>query len=501
MTSRYAPWFLFFLIPVLGSAVEKPCQIYESQISHLDDRDFVFYQLNTAPRMGSMASLRDSKFDTTVYYTATAKPRPDGSIPVVDPDARAVYIFLHGSGTARAGGINAAGKATHLASMGYSVISLDLPFHQEGSTNPELLKAPQFIDYLARFFADYSLPGKNNYGSGHSFGPDALAALLDAHPFSMKGAALLSPACFDNVTRDWYEKHTVNMPHMIGGPENENEAGGEWADSVSQGFNWSDLGHPLRRDPTVLNPDLRLIVASGGREEYLPGGLNPDGTPDASLRTYDLCKKFAQFYSRIDCRIFQGVGHYIFEGKDDNGYDLVLETLLALDGQSLANERALKQEFRQRNQSVVDQVARRYKIDPFFKEWLNYFARKSNKQSGLEIIVDLIKTNNQGEAARLNKRYSFVESNRNKELVAHILSTRNWAPAFYRENQATIDGFEGQKAPNLDLILSKYLAFLQTLDPVTRALHTRTTEETIYTIPDLPTGPPPGWVPREKKQK
>ncbi len=40
---------------------------------------------------------------------------------MVDPEAKAVVIYIHGSGTEKASGINFAGKCNTLARLGYAV--------------------------------------------------------------------------------------------------------------------------------------------------------------------------------------------------------------------------------------------------------------------------------------------------------------------------------------------------------------------------------------------
>lgn len=66
----------------------------------------------------------DPELETMIYSTM-AEPRKDGSVPLVSKDAKAVVIFFHGSGTAKASGNNFKENQNILRPFGIAGISFD----------------------------------------------------------------------------------------------------------------------------------------------------------------------------------------------------------------------------------------------------------------------------------------------------------------------------------------------------------------------------------------
>jgi pimeloyl-ACP methyl ester carboxylesterase len=315
---------------------------------------------------------------------------------MIDPEAKAVVVFFHGSGTAQSGGINFAHNMNKLANLGYAGLSFDMPFHSEGPTKDQFNDADYFMNWVHQVVSIARESGKPVYLVGHSFGPDVIAEYLYRFPFDVQGAALLSPASFNKTLQDWYNRKTSRM--SFGGDVAQSTLGGEWAGRVSQGFIWSRSGG--HGDPTLINPDLKVEILTGDREEYVPaptGGKR--GTP-IGRNTYDMERALRPLFSGAHIVIEPGIGHYLFDHTDRNGANVVARTiyqLIGFDGTTEAQTvRAIAAKNSERPYSA--QLEQMLGSDRLFKSWLI-----STNQ--LQLAVALTRTSNNQQADKLIQAY------------------------------------------------------------------------------------------------
>lgn len=359
------------------------------------DRAFAA-MLTDMEKMGRVQSKYDPKLGTRVYFTSTGLPDVQGRPQMVDPEAKAVVVFFHGSGTAQSGGANFMANMNKLANLGYSSMSFDMPFHAEGPTKDQFRNADYFMKWVRQVLEPARASGKPVYLVGHSFGPDVIAEYLYRFPFDVQGAALLSPASFNKTLQEWYRTKTSKM--SFGGDVAESTLGGQWAGTVSEGFTWARSGG--HGDPTVVNHDLKVEILSGDREEYVPapvGGKN--GTP-IGKNTYDMERALRPLFRGAHIVIEPGIGHYLFNHNDRTGANVVSRTIYSLldfDGTKEA-------------QTVKDvaarEAARPYSVqlevmlanDRIFNSWLI-----ATNQSGL--AKALIATSNNVQAEKLMNAY------------------------------------------------------------------------------------------------
>lgn len=464
--------------------------VVERKPKFLSDREFMEELRFSNERLGLMDTQYLKEFDTRFYYTATAKARPDGTIPMVDPEAKALVIYLHGSGTSKASGANFAGKANALAKMNYAVVSFDLPFHADGTRNPNLAKTEVFSAYLDSIVKHLGNPGQPVYIIGHSFGPDLIAEFATRYPHGMNGAVLMSPGGFDKVTQQWFEEKTVYMVKIFGEVEENNE-GARWAGLVTSDNIWNDLTAEGRKDPTQVNKDLRLLLVSGEKEEYLPGELDAEGIPTDKPRDYDIGKFFRERFKNIEVNIVPKTGHYIFQAVDEHGQDIVLSSVLKLDGVSMKDEaKALKAAYQkvQQTRTPIDYLVLRNQKEPFFREWLDREARREGLESGKALIDRVMAEGDKKAAQKLVSTYNMVEKQRFEALDAHIRSTAQWAPAFYEENKASIEKL-GDRSFDATGVRSKYLTLLQSMDKTLAESHSVATED-VFKIQEKPVRKP-----------
>ena len=457
----------------------------ERKPEFLNDLDY----LDDTRYMNSTLGIVDTKFvkefDTQIYYTATAKPLPDGTIPVVDPEAKALVVYLHGSGTKKASGVGFAGKMNALAKMGYSSLSFDMPFHALGSRNPALADSANYAKYMDEIIQKYRQPGQKVILVGHSFGPDVIAEYITRYPQGVDSAVLISPGSFDKVTKRWYEEKTSKMDF---GETEMNDAGGRWAGMVTNAKIWDKPNAPGRVDPTVANKDLDVYVISGDREEYVPGPLDHRGHPTADPREYDVKKVFEGYFSRVDVTIEPGVGHYIFNHKDANGHDVVLRSVLRANGENLAQEKEMRRVVSDRmaQRPSYDLMALRYSKEPFFRAYVDRLAREQGK-SGMDVVQGLRQSDDKKGATQILTNFLTVERQRVEALNANIKNTAQWAPDFYRENKTAIDAL-GEKGNDQTTIQAKYLAYLET-KPRDFVRQHANVPESVFVIPEK--GPRP----------
>jgi pimeloyl-ACP methyl ester carboxylesterase len=433
--------------------------VVERKKNFLSDVDFVDEIKYQDEKLGVVDSRFSKEFDTRIYYTSTAKPLADGSIPVVDKESKALVIYFHGSGTAKASGSNFAGKMNALAKLGYSAVSFDLPFHAEGTRNPLMTQTKEFADYVDALVRSIRVPGQPVILVGHSFGPDVMAEFITRHPHSADALVMLSPGGFDKVTTKWFADKTVNMTKTFGEVEANND-GGRWAGMVTNGRTWSNPKAPGRVDPTVANPKLKIYVVSGDREEYIPGELNSDGLPTTKPRDYDVASVFKSYFHNVDVTIEPGVGHYIFAHEDKDGQDVVLRSILRAGGESIKDEKAIKKKFSETvTRTTVDQFCNRYSKDIFFKAWLDEQTAAEGKSSK-KLLEKLVAENDNKTATTMLKVYDELLRMRLEELNKHIKSTVDWAPEFYAANKEAVDTL-GNKGVDGTRIQAKYYAFLK----------------------------------------
>lgn len=460
--------------------------VEERNPDFMNDLEFMEESKYINSTLGVVDTKFVKEFDTQFYFSSLAKPAADGSIPMVDVDAKALVIYLHGSGTMKASGVGFAGKMNALAKLGYSSLSFDLPFHQLGSKNPALADSANFAEYLNKIIEKYKVPGQKVILVGHSFGPDVIAEYVTRYPHGANSAVLVSPGSFDKVTSKWYAEKTSKMDF---GDTEMNDAGGRWAGQVTNGKLWSNPKAKGRVDPTVANPDLDIHVISGDMEEYVPGELDKlTGKPTSKPRDYDVEKVFKQYFSRVDVTIEPGIGHYIFNHKDSLGQDVVMRSVLKANGESLLNEKEIRKQVAQRfaNRPDYELLALRYQKEPFFRKWMDTEAAKAGIPA-IEQVKKFVATDDKKGAREILNNYMVVERQRMQAFNDNIKATANWAPEFYAENKVAIDAL-GAKGDH-SVVQAKYVTLLQTRTPEELRKHASATKD-VYLIPEKPQGRP-----------
>jgi pimeloyl-ACP methyl ester carboxylesterase len=464
----------------LGPKASEPAQIsrrgLERAADFLSDLEFLNERRYSNDTLGAVDTRFIPEFDTRLYYTATAKPGLDGKVGVVDPESKGIFIFFHGSGTVKAGGGNFALKMNRLSQLGYSAIGFDFPFHQDGSQNPELYDSKKFVDYIHTIVQTIRPGGLPVYFVGHSYGPEVISEVVTRYPYLARGAALISPGAFDETTRHWYQENTVKMPFMrdalAGGGNN---LGAQWAGKVTKKFIWNKPGN--RPDPTLVNPRLKIHIVYGDREEYVPGPLNADGSPAPLPRTYDVCEVYKKYFSAMKCTVEPDVGHYIFEHKDKNGYDVIMRTLLNLAGESVENEKAMKlarTEFLQKTRTPGDNNLSTYNKDIFFRQWID-------RTVGLSHLLQLRAEKSEKKSQGIYNDYKTLLEQRDQVMLGNIRKLKDLAPEFY----ATVAvAMQGSEAKNFDKspTLAKYRQFLNSPEAA-QFLSQIIADEKVYVLP------------------
>ena len=221
--------------------------------------------IQTKESLGVVQTFFSKSWNTQVYFTGTGLPDSNGRAPLVDPQAKAVYVFFHGSGTMKSSGRNFVSNMNTLAKLGYSAISFDMPFHANGPKDSKFDNSNEFMEWVKNIVLEVKKSEKPIFLAGHSFGPDVILEFITRYPKLVDGAVALSPASFNKELEKWYNDHTSKM--KFGGQVDSNDAGGEWAFKVSRQFLWSK---GKLTDPTVVNPNLNVRILSGNKEEYVP---------------------------------------------------------------------------------------------------------------------------------------------------------------------------------------------------------------------------------------
>ncbi|NBT58013.1 alpha/beta fold hydrolase, partial [bacterium] len=296
----------------------------------------------------------DPKLKTTFYHTAS-EPDSQGRSSLVDPNAKAVALFFHGSGTAKSSGRNFIHNMNWLAQQGISGVAIDLPFHASNKGEARLTDRAEFIKWLRQVVAEVKKSGKPIYLVGHSFGPEIALQFASEHPKDLNGGGLflISGAWGKSPSHEWmYEKVTTPGMEYIGGDQKveDNPAGGDWAGKMAQQSDWHVRGFP---------PDLRVKLVVGEKDEWwpapeagekLPSGVNrvkpvqpyPNQLGNAGLmkklgvapeHTFsDAIKWTQEKIPQVDIDVVEGYGHFIFESRDQRGGPLLNRLLLDFAG-------------------------------------------------------------------------------------------------------------------------------------------------------------------------
>jgi len=307
----------------------------------------------------------DEELETSVYSTI-AEPRKDGSVPWVFKNAKAVLIFFHGSGTAKASGKNFAENQNILRPMGISGVSLDLPFHGENKGSEKLRNMDNFMNWINQFVkkvrSEADQAGKNIpvYMMGHSSGPSVIQEYVERYPKDITDFLLMSPAGdFHPALKYTYEKITTPGEKFLEGePVIENAAGGEWAGGLEGQFTWH------KRNPFDRIPGRMLI---GEKDEWWPG--NKDLAAKVGVeQPYEFdqpLKYFQKKYPKMQITTIPGVGHMLFEAQTPKGENLVRKSILDMIGipEKDRNPPGV-------GVSPGEKIALLYTTSPLFREWI-----------------------------------------------------------------------------------------------------------------------------------
>lgn len=291
---------------------------------------------------------------TTFYYSAS-EPEADGKVPLVDPKAKAVALFFHGSGTAKSSGRNFIHNMNYLAQQGIAGVAIDLPFHASNRGEERLKNKDEFMKWLHQVVGEVKKSGKPLYLVGHSFGPEVALQYASQFPKDLKdgGLFLISGAWGKSPSHEWmYETVTTPGMEFLGGNEKveDNPAGGDWAGKMAQQSDWHVRG---------ISPDVKVKLVVGAKDEWWPppveGKKLPRGvtlvkplTPyPQQLGNEGLTKKLGVVpeyhfneaiewtqnkipHAEID--VVEGFGHFIFESRDPRGGPLLNRLLMDFAG-------------------------------------------------------------------------------------------------------------------------------------------------------------------------
>lgn len=407
---------------------QRPRGITDVAANWLSDHSYI----ETTQRkevLGQVGTFFSRKWDTQIYYTKTAQPDIKGEVPLVDPESKAVFIFFHGSGTQKSGGQNFMGNMNTLANMGYSAISFDMPFHSEGPRSDTFNKSNYFMEWARSIILEAKKSGKPVYLAGHSFGPDAILELVTRYPKMVDGVAALSPAGFTKELSHWYDNYTTKM--KFGGEVESNDDGGYWAGGMSNQFLWHKSKLP---DPTIVNPDLKIRIFSGNREEYVPAPIGGENKTPIGENTYDIRIPLKNIFKNAVVTIEPGIGHYIFDFQDSNGVNVVTRELLLVAGESPKNIDELIKSQRQKN-SLLDKssiLGKKYAQDQLFKSWADRTYGK-----GKALVVS--KNSQDGLAEKMLEEFNLADEKRASEIYQKILNSKTDSPEFYEKYKELID--------------------------------------------------------------
>lgn len=404
------------------------------KIDFKNDRDF----LATNQRkeiFGQIKTFFSEKFQTQFYYTATAKPNAKGEVSIVEKNSKGVFILFHGSGTMKSSGRNYIVNMNTLANLGFSAISMDLPFHAKGPRGEEFNKANYFMEWIRAIVLEAKKAGVPVILGGHSFGPDVALEYVTRYPKDVDAVVALSPAGFTKEL-DWYQEN-VTEKMKFGGDVAENVEGSTWAGVMGPQLFWNKK---KLKDPTVVNPRLKVRILTGMREEYFPAPLDPITGLPAGDNTVDVSIPLRERLQNAIITREPGIGHYLFEHLDADGVNVVTREFLLAVGYSPKQIKAMIEDVRAASEAMMpsEKVGAKYAQDPLFKAWadMTYGQGKIPKIANLQ---------SDGLATKILDEYRFALKKREEEIYQKILNTKETHPDFYVKYQKVIDAHNPKK--------------------------------------------------------
>lgn len=400
-------------------------------------------------------SVFSKKFDTRFWFSNThAGLKSIEDLNVIDPEAKAVFVFFHGSGTSQSSGKNFAMLMNSLAKLGFSSVSFDLPFHSDGPLQEKFLNADVFMKWLHQILQKIKASKKPIYLVGHSFGPDVIAEYLTRFPLDVEGALLISPAGFNKVLSDWYDQKTSKM--RFGGEVPENEAGGRFASIISEQFTWNKIRGV---DPTQKNPRLKLHMLSGNREEYVPAPTGGSRRTPIGDNTYDIGAAMKEFFASLDYVIEPGVGHYIFNATDANGHNVVMREILRLAGFDVQMVKQMTTETSKRwmARDYSEKALYLYSFDRNFQSWILSQMRETR-------FLSLIKNpENEMKLKSVLDRFTLQQQQMENRIVDVILTEKPEMREFIRGQRSLYESTKKDRRTNANALIRAFGIYLNTL--------------------------------------
>ncbi len=400
----------------------------EPSVNWANDRSYI-EGMQRAEQFGQVATYFSEQWDTQVYFTRTAIPNSAGEVSLIDPDSKAVFIFVHGSGTKKSSGRNYIHNMNTLANLGFSALAFDMPFHADGPVDPKLNYSNHFMEWVRQIVLEAKKAGKPVYLAGHSFGPEVALEFVAQFPKLVDGVVALSPAGFTKELDDWYENYTTKM--NFGGEVPENEKGGEWAAKMSEQFIWNKS---KTADPTLVNPRLRIRILSGDREEYVPAPVGgPNNTP-IGPNTYDIRPPLKQMLRNAVVTIEPGIGHYLFDFVDSEGNNVVTRELLLVAGEDPAQAKNLIDKRRKENERMLPWqiLSKKYAQDAVFRSYCDL-------KFGPGRVLKVARQKANENSDQILRAYAEAWQKRQVEIYQKILNSKETYPAFYAKHKEAIE--------------------------------------------------------------
>jgi pimeloyl-ACP methyl ester carboxylesterase len=449
---QFSVYLLFIVGPSLSLATQPVCHqvLLDKPHSSLvlnepeetkpdwNSDKFFLEALRKRESLGVVQSFYSEKFQTQFYHTATGIPDAKGKSPLVDPESQGVVLFIHGSGTMKSSGRNFVVNMNTVAKLGYSAVSIDLPFHMKGPRSEEFHQSRYFMEWMRNIVRELEKSGKPIIMVGHSFGPDVILEFDARFPNVLAGYSALGIAGFNKITDKWYDEFTSKM--KFGGDVPENDAGGIWAGQMSKQFLWKT---GKLADPTVSHPK-RARILSGNREEYVPAPVGgPNNTPIGE-NTYDVSIPLRAMLKGAVITIEPGVGHYLFEHVDANGHHVITREIMLALGENPADYKKLVDETKQReaNHVASEKLQLKYAQDAQFRAW-------GTSRFGEGQLLRLARRHNEVLSKRITDEYILALKAREENIYQKILKTKETAPEFYNRYQQQIDASNPKKVDTL----------------------------------------------------
>ena len=241
----------------------------------------------------------------------------------------------------------------------------------------------------------------------------------------------------------------------FGGEVPVNEAGGQWAGTVGSQFQWSK---GTLKDPTIVNPNLKVLMLSGDREEYVPAPVGGSKKTPIGPNTYDIGKAFQEHFKNAEVKIEKGIGHYIFNHVDAEGHNVVMKQILQVSGHDIKSVKKYVDDYTLHAGKLpyTERAISKYAFDGNFRSWINRYV-------GEKVFRNKMNFGNEFLAKNLFDQYDLFAKDYEAKIAEFIIGNNPLLADFQKGNANAVEQARKSFKDRASTVLTAFNAYVERL--------------------------------------